>query len=130
MTSFVIATMEGFMTPLLMGMATDQNTGPGFTLVTSKSPEMYLFFMLGVLVFGFFFFQLVIGIIFASFQAVRMMSHDGGCKDEDDRKEKLFLKNVDEMKPPEFIDLSNANFFSKFCGPIVRSQRFKHAIDG
>ena len=130
MTSFVIATMEGFMTPLLMGMATDQDTGPGFTLVTSKSPEMYLFFMLGVLVFGFFFFQLVIGIIFESFQAVRMMSHDGGCKDEDDRKEKLFLKNVDEIAPPEFIDLSNANFFSKFCGPIVRSQRFKHAIDG
>ena len=67
MTSFVIATMEGFMKPLLNGMATDQDKGPGFTLVTSTAPEMFIFFMLGVLVFGFFFFQLVVGIIFESF---------------------------------------------------------------
>merc|ERR1719230_2292670 len=113
LTSFVIATMEGFATPLLNGMATNPDLGPGYTMTTNTSPEMYLFFMLGVLVFGFFFFQLIIGIIFESFQATRMMMKDGGAKDEEERKEKQFLANLEQVKLPDFIDLSNANFFSK-----------------
>ena len=54
MTSFIIATMEGFFPPLLSGMSL---TEPGFAPKTNSTPEQYLFFMAGVLIFGFFFFQ-------------------------------------------------------------------------
>ena len=49
--------------------------------------------MAGVLIFGFFFFQLVVSIIFEAFQYARLEAI-GSVKDEEDRKTDLFLKGL------------------------------------
>ena len=71
----------------------------------------------------------MIGIIFESFSVQRMQAHGGGAKSEEHRKEMTFLANLETLSLPKFVDLSQANPWTKFCAPIVRSPIFKQSVE-
>ena len=48
---------------------------------------------------------------------------------EEHRKEMTFLANLETLSLPKFVDLSQANPWTKFCAPIVRSPIFKQSVE-